>query len=82
MAALPQVLRLPRSDGDDASFVLLHVSSNGSPQLDLTLVATEGSYPYVSKCQFRSSSSFLVLWTDLRSEGKPAEEHTSEVLQR
>ncbi|KAI9863850.1 MAG: hypothetical protein M1813_003502 [Trichoglossum hirsutum] len=43
----PQVLRIPRVDANDESFVLLHVSQVGSVPLDLELVATEGEHPYI-----------------------------------
>lgn len=44
---MAHILRLPRSD-EAESFILVHVSSSGRQQLDLKLVGTEGSAPYVS----------------------------------
>ncbi|KAI9774930.1 MAG: hypothetical protein M1840_000146 [Geoglossum simile] len=45
----PQVLRIPRSDANSDSFILLHVlpvGSSSSAPLDLDLTATEGENPY------------------------------------
>ena len=41
------VLRIPRSDVD-GDFVLVNVVSNGSAVLDLKLVATEGTSPFMT----------------------------------
>jgi len=44
---MARVLRLPRHD-DESSFVLVHVSSAGPRPLDVKLIGTEGSVPYVA----------------------------------
>lgn len=52
------VLRIPRTD-EEQSFVLVEVTSAGSKDLDLKLVATEGFAPYVVKCAcLRCRASF------------------------
>ncbi|EHA50511.1 hypothetical protein MGG_03161 [Pyricularia oryzae 70-15] len=46
----PHVLRIPRSDEDEGSFVLVHVQPSSSKKarpLDVRIVATEGTSPYV-----------------------------------
>ncbi|TLS23206.1 uncharacterized protein PpBr36_06287 [Pyricularia pennisetigena] len=46
----PHVLRIPRSDEDEGSFVLIHVQPSSSKKarpLDVRIVATEGTSPYV-----------------------------------
>ncbi|KAI9791256.1 MAG: hypothetical protein M1833_001569 [Piccolia ochrophora] len=47
MANKPSVLRIKRLDTDEPSFVLVLVTADGPSLLDLKLVATEGSSPYV-----------------------------------
>ncbi|KAL3470410.1 hypothetical protein BJX99DRAFT_264276 [Aspergillus californicus] len=42
------VIRIRRSDVDDDSFVLLHVSRSDSAALDLKITATEGESPYTT----------------------------------
>lgn len=44
------VLRIPRTDSP-GDFILLNTTSNGSSPLDLQLLATEGSEPYVKTCK-------------------------------
>ena len=41
------ILRIPRGDGE-GEFVLVNVSSQGSSDLDVKLLATEGESPYVT----------------------------------
>lgn len=41
------ILRIPRSDSE-GEFVLVNVSSQGSSDLDVKLLATEGESPYVT----------------------------------
>lgn len=45
------VLRIPRTD-EDGTFILVQVSSAGSKDLDVKLVATEGLAPYKVKCAY------------------------------
>lgn len=50
----PHVLRIPRSDEDEGSFVLVHVQPSSSKKarpLDVRIVATEGTSPYVVTCK-------------------------------
>ncbi|KAI9813895.1 MAG: hypothetical protein M1832_006042 [Thelocarpon impressellum] len=48
MSSNARVLRIPRLDaGNETSFILLHISSDGALALDLKLVATEGENAYV-----------------------------------
>ena len=55
MSSPSHILRIPRIDIDDESFVLVHVTSDGTSPLDLKLVATEGDHPYVGKGMFNYS---------------------------
>ncbi|KAH0541887.1 hypothetical protein FGG08_003692 [Glutinoglossum americanum] len=53
-----QVLRIPRSDTNSESFILLHVSpvgSSSSASLDLELTATEGENPYTGSRAVRQN---------------------------
>ncbi|KAI9815684.1 MAG: hypothetical protein M1827_002080 [Pycnora praestabilis] len=52
-----RVLRVPRSDTDTESYVLVNVIPDGASALDLKLVATEGEYPFVGS--YRSSISIV-----------------------
>lgn len=48
--ASDHVLRLPRTDSP-SDYVLLNASRNGSNPLDLKLLATEGTEPYIKLCR-------------------------------
>ncbi|KAH0559746.1 hypothetical protein GP486_003736 [Trichoglossum hirsutum] len=53
----PLILRIPRVDANDESFILLHVSqvgSSSSAPLDLELVATEGEHPQGQLAELRA----------------------------
>ena len=63
MASSPRVLKIARSDVDDHSCILLHVSSDGPAPLDLRLLATEGSNPYVGS----GETQFGISCTDFRT---------------
>ena len=45
------VLRIPRTD-EEQGFILVQVTSAGSRDLDIKLVATEGFAPYMVKCAY------------------------------
>ena len=45
-----RTLRLPRVD-NESTFVLAHITPNGSLPLDLKIEATEGESPYIGYCQ-------------------------------
>ncbi|KAL8811364.1 MAG: hypothetical protein Q9200_001858 [Gallowayella weberi] len=55
--ASEHVLRLPRTDSP-AEYVLLHTSSNGSSPLDLQLLATEGTEPYIKTLKHSRISKY------------------------
>ncbi|KAL8682724.1 MAG: hypothetical protein Q9186_001235 [Xanthomendoza sp. 1 TL-2023] len=55
--ASEHVLRLPRTDSP-AEYVLLHTSSNGSSPLDLRLLATEGTEPYIKTLKHSRISKY------------------------
>lgn len=60
--ASEHVLRLPRTDSP-GDYILLNTSSHGSNPLDLRLLATEGTEPYVKICKrllSLFSSGFLI----------------------
>ncbi len=64
--ASPVVLRITRSDADSHdSYILVHVSSAGPGPLDVRLVATEGSHPYVGYGKDGSTCLQLVSSADL-----------------
>ncbi|KAI9840500.1 MAG: hypothetical protein M1837_001560 [Sclerophora amabilis] len=45
--AQSRILSVPRSDAEHDSSILLHISQNGQQPLDIRLIGTEGSNPYV-----------------------------------
>lgn len=45
-----RILKFSQSE-NEASYVLVQVSSKGSKPLDLKLVGTEGEAPYVCSCE-------------------------------
>lgn len=61
--SLSHVLRIARSDDDDSSFVLVHVtpsSAKNTKPLDVKLVATEGENPYVVALQHAAIADLKV----------------------
>lgn len=42
------ILRVPISDSSEDAYVLINVTSNGPSPLDLKLLATEGTAPYIA----------------------------------
>ena len=50
--ASEHVLRIARTDSK-GDYVLLNISSNGSTPLDLKLLATEGTAPFIKICKLQ-----------------------------
>jgi len=89
----PLVLRLPRipSQGNDANFVLVRVSSVGSRPLDIELIGTENESVFATSLKHNKTSALKAKNCPLNQEewetvlssillGTPAEEGNEEVL--
>lgn len=61
-----RVLRLRRSDRSSDSFVLLHVTNNGSHPLDLKLVGTDGESVFVASSKWHELSEYPELISSFR----------------
>ena len=57
MAEASRVLRIPQALGSQDSFVLVQVTRDGPSPLDLKLVGTEGTCPYVGSSELDTRAS-------------------------
>lgn len=46
------ILKIPRNDLEGNEHVLVNISNHGANPLDLKLLATDGSSPYVTSSEF------------------------------
>lgn len=62
------VLRVPRTDDEDA-YVLVQVVSSGRKGLDFDLAATEGAHPYLVTCTYAVHSATPLIGTSVLPSG-------------
>lgn len=65
------ILRVPLSDASEDAYVLINASSNGPSPLDLKLLATEGTAPYIATSKNPPPSTSPPNLTDQSSKTLP-----------